>query len=1651
MKYLLPFVLLLICSIGGAQSTEDHRTQPPAIVEQLAKAKKKFGDPRAPMSPFSPVAVMEQSARRHASTVPGAQFFTLRKKEMSDILGRRPKTLQLSLRVNDTLSVVLDLFEKNPFARDIVIRTSEGETVKPGKGVHYRGIARDIPGSVAGISFFADEVIGMLSIPGIGQLSIGRIEGEEELHTIYAADKLPEDFTYSCGTPDTDTPTERAPDASRGSRDLSDCVRIYVETDFALFQNRGSIQGVETWVAGVFNNISIIYTNESINTEVSEIFIWTTMDGYSRTNAGQALNKFRQDRGGSYNGNIAHLCALGGNGLGGLAYVNVLCDPFWSFAYSNVNAGYNNFPNYSWTIMVIAHEIGHNLGSQHTQWCGWPGGAIDNCYEPEGSCSPGPPPTNGGTVMSYCHLTSHGINLQNGFGTLPGNRIRNRVDAASCLEPCTDPCGDFAADILVEATSCGFQNGTINITVNGGRPPYTIDIGNGPSQNTQYENLPAGFYSITITDNIDCQLYYVVEVESSSRPSVFVYGAPTTCDEANGYLEVNASGGVQPYTFDIGFGPTTNQIFTDLEAGLYQITVTDINGCLDVTSYLIQASEALVAGYNIEHTTCGNDNGRIEIIASGGTMPYLYSIGGDFTTESAFTHLEAGEYEITVTDPNDCIATLTAIVQPSTGIIASGTATPTTCGQHNGSITITASTDYPPLVYELNGQSQNSNVFNNLAGGTYIVRVSDDSDCTKEITVTVSPSSAVQATTTVEPAFCGNDSGSITVQATSGKAPFQYNFGQGFQNAPDTTGLAPGAYTVTVRDSSGCTLQLSVTVPGSTAITFSAETTEALCGENNGSITITANGGNGDYEYNIGNGWVTGNTFTGLAAGSYQVSVRDSDGCIRTETIQVPSSGSFSASYTSTATTCGLPNGSITLQVTGGKPPYSYLVAGRTQTDPVFEDLAGGDYLAVITDSDGCTLQLQIHVGLSQGIQIELQITHTSCGLPNGSITAHTPGGQGEHIYDIGAGPQLSPLFTQLAPGDYTVTVTDENGCTGSESFTILPSEDMDIALTITHTTCEEDEGSIVVAVDGGSGPITFDIGRGPQSGNRFDNLPAGDYTVTVTDHAGCVRSSEATIRNEGDLPRAAFSAIDNGRTVLFVSRASGDPHTYEWTFGDGGASNDRNPVYTYANLGSYNVCLTVSNDCGTDTHCDTVAVITDRNCTSYDSTALVALYNATNGPHWTITWNLERPVDEWYGLGFTAEGCLLTINLQANNLVGTLPDELGDLITVQSIDLSYNHLRGALPAALGNLAGLYELQLAGNTLSDTLPPAIEGMANLGILDLSENAFAGSLPAELGNLNNLISLNLVSNRFTGEIPQNIDKLTQLRFLGLSRNQLTGQIPSTVYKLTQLQRLYVNHNRLSGRVPEGLAELDSLKAVWLNNNEFTDMPMLRLTLPWSDDAIGGLRVEQNRLTFTDVLPNMPVFSSLAPSEYAPQAKVYRDTVFNLLPGGSLTVDIDVDRSLSGVVYTWFMNGQWLRETSVPELTIIDASAADHGVYYCEIRHPDAPRLVLLSHQITIEVIGTATSDPSVSNKLRAAPNPVSSGGNVYLWSEDGILQSPVSYSWISAQGLKVTATGYLHWNTANERIEVPAPQVPGMYLLRYEEPNKAPGYIRIIVY
>lgn len=411
----------------------------------------------------------------------------LQRESLESFLSDRPEYVELQLQDAAGKIWKVDLIQSKSVTNDFVVRTSDSdEDMYVDEAVFYRGIVKGDYSSVAAFTVYKGHIVGMIS-SAQGNMVLHPLEDEEGSFVFYNDVDLTSSIPFECKADELEWAGESdSNDDGINNRALSDCVRVYIECDYSLYQNKGSnVANVVNWITAVYNNVATLYANESINTAISEVFVWTSADSYSKTNASTALTQFRNLRT-TFNGDLAHLAALGGNNLGGVAWVNAMCSTY-KYAYSNIASTYQNVPTYSWTVMVMTHEMGHNLGSNHTQWCGWSGGALDNCYTTEGGCAPGPAPVGGGTVMSYCHLTSYGINLANGFGTQPGNLIRSRVSAVTCLSAsCTGGGGG----------TCGVASGlvTSSITTTTASAGWNAVTG-ATSYNFQYKLASSGTWS----------------------------------------------------------------------------------------------------------------------------------------------------------------------------------------------------------------------------------------------------------------------------------------------------------------------------------------------------------------------------------------------------------------------------------------------------------------------------------------------------------------------------------------------------------------------------------------------------------------------------------------------------------------------------------------------------------------------------------------------------------------------------------------------------------------------------------------------------------------------------------------------------------------------------------------------------------------------------------------------------------------------------------------------------------------------------------------------------------------------------------------------------------------------------------------------------
>ncbi|MGB3800098.1 MAG: RICIN domain-containing protein [Lewinella sp.] len=360
---------------------------------------------------------------------------TLDDAEATRLIADQPATLQIELPDpggRGTLSLDLARFDLLGPNFEVIEMPANRVVADAPEGVFYRGKVLDQTGSLAVLSIIDGEVMGLVSLPGeSGELNLVKLDGEDA-YLFYDDLQIRDKFSdLDCEVLEPDVvrpPLDKSkPDGIVGKVD--GCFGIYLDIGQEIYVEQGGTSGAVAFMQGAFAEVATLYANEEIDITISGTQVWTTREPFY-TNLGQYRSYRASNR---VDGSLAHYVHRGGGG--GVAYLDVLCSGTYGYGLSGIDNGYRAVPNFSWTVMVLAHELGHNFGSPHTHDCAWNGNdtPIDNCYSPSGGCAAtGTTPQNGGTIMSYCHLSNVGINFTNGFGDQPGNRIRSRASGTGC-------------------------------------------------------------------------------------------------------------------------------------------------------------------------------------------------------------------------------------------------------------------------------------------------------------------------------------------------------------------------------------------------------------------------------------------------------------------------------------------------------------------------------------------------------------------------------------------------------------------------------------------------------------------------------------------------------------------------------------------------------------------------------------------------------------------------------------------------------------------------------------------------------------------------------------------------------------------------------------------------------------------------------------------------------------------------------------------------------------------------------------------------------------------------------------------------------------------------------------------------------------------
>jgi hypothetical protein len=411
-----------------------------------------------------------------------------------------------------------------------------------------------------------------------------------------------------------------------------------------------------------------------------------------------------------------------------------------------------------------------------------------------------------------------------------------------------------------------------------------------------------------------------------------------------------------------------------------------------------------------------------------------------------------GNYTVTVTSQGgSCTQTANVTVTESGGITLSSSSTQATCGNSNGSATVSVTAGTGPFTYSWSPSGGTNATASNLAAGNYTVTVNGANSCTSTANVTVSSTNAITLSNNSTNTTCGNANGTVSTSITAGTGPYTYLWSPGGATTATVSSLASGNYSVTVTGAGGCTASGSVTIGSSTAVTLTTSATNANCNQSNGSATVTPSGGSGSYTYLWTPGNATSATASSLATGNYSVTVNDGQGCTATASVLVPQNTSLTGSAVSTEVTCGQTNnGTIDLSVSGGTPGFTYSWSPGGATTQDLSGLTAGDYTVTVTDNSGCQYINTFTVASENAMVVTGVAQHETCkGYHDGTIDLTVTGATGNVTYLWTPGNGTTQDLSALGEGNYSVTVTDAgNGCSTTLSYNIQAGYNYPVTIT---------------------------------------------------------------------------------------------------------------------------------------------------------------------------------------------------------------------------------------------------------------------------------------------------------------------------------------------------------------------------------------------------------------------------------------------------------------------------------------------------------------------------------------------------------------------------------------------------------------------------
>lgn len=708
--------------------------------------------------------------------------------------------------------------------------------------------------------------------------------------------------------------------------------------------------------------------------------------------------------------------------------------------YVNVEGKYNgvvqcNRTNYTFNV-AEAKPVGFTVTGKQNVRCF---GGADGSITVTGSGGAGPysySKDNGASWQTPSNVLS---GLSKGSYTIRVRDVNGCLSAASEVVAIDAPTAALAASVLSYTDPRGAvtNDGTVTIGVSGGTTPYTYLWTNGATTQN-LSGAGGGTHTVTVRDNNNCTTTTSENLIAPDPIDISFAETAISCNGmTDGALQASITGGVKPYTFSWIDGKTTATI-GNLGAGLYTFNVRDANGITFSRQYDLKEPDVLRVAATPVSTSCYEyANGSITTAVTGGTLSYSYLWTAGETTPG-LSGLTAGTYTLTVTDGHNCKAIGSATVEQPDDIVIGGViTTPTRFGSTDGSIVadITGGTSpYDYLWYNNN----TTNTVTGLGDGNYNLAITDKNGCTASRIYNVAQPDPLTMDMIATDVLCnGLSTGELHADVKGGVLPYTYEWSNG-SSADMITGLPVGNYSVKVTDKSGVVTNSSYTVKEPPLLQLSLTATEVSCGGiSDGTVTSTSSGGVLPYTYSWNTGQ-SGPALSGLNGGMYTLHLTDAHGCILSRSATVTAPGALSASATVKDPVCyGYSDGAITLDITGGRTPYSFEWSNGADSKDL-SAIPAGDYSLFLRDRTGCLITYQYTLTDPAELQVDLGRDRTLCVGQSLSLNGTIPDGVTYSWNSSNGFMAATPSVTLSDAGTYNVLSTDNKGCKAKDEISII-------------------------------------------------------------------------------------------------------------------------------------------------------------------------------------------------------------------------------------------------------------------------------------------------------------------------------------------------------------------------------------------------------------------------------------------------------------------------------------------------------------------------------------------------------------------------------------------------------------------------------------